>query len=178
MAIFYASQETTLKSKNTRNTNNYYMTDTIGANNSINSLNVSSYKKDFGNLCIATHVNVPESHKRVADSYVLVRQVFGTPVVHSPLTPEEKKELVRFDFYPLEYTTSNQMEQELNFLKKWSSEKDKDLREAADRVMQIRVKELKHVIATNYITVKRDLYDGYRILDRYLQEISKYNRKN
>ncbi|MEW5819305.1 MAG: hypothetical protein AB1782_03875 [Cyanobacteriota bacterium] len=153
------------------------MTDTIGANHSINSLNLSSYKNEFGNLCIKSHTNVPESHKRIADSYVLVRRVFGTPVVHSSLTEEEKKLLVRFDFCPLEYTTSKQMEQELEFLRKWSNEREETLRAAADSIVLVRSKELKHLIATNYVSVKRELYDGYKVLDRYFQEISKYNRK-
>jgi hypothetical protein len=107
-----------------------------------------------------------------------VRQIFGTPVVHSSLTDTEKKFLLRYDFYPLEYTTSRQMEQEIDFLKKWSYERDNTLRDASDRIIQIRAKELKHLIATNYVSVKRDLYDGYKSLDRYFQEISKFNRKS
>ena len=177
MAIFSTADLKISKKTRKKISNNYYMSDVIGANNCIDSLNVNNYKSDFGNLSIKSYTNVPESHKRAADSYVLVRRVFGTPVVHGALTDDERKLLIRFDFYPLEYTTSNQMEQELEFLKKWSTERDPDLRIAADRAMQIRLKELKHLIATNYVSVKRDLYDGYKVLDRYFQEISKYNRK-
>lgn len=176
MAIFYASEEKKGKLNHQKKLNRLHATSPIGANNCINSLNLNSYSKDFGNLCISSHSNVPESHKRIADSYVLVRRVFGTPVVHSCLTDLERKLLIRFDFCPLEYTTSKQMEQELGFLRKWSLERDADLRAAADSVILVRAKELKHLIATNFVSVKRELYDGYKILDRYLQEISKYNR--
>jgi hypothetical protein len=177
MALFYASEDKSSNYNTLKRAATLHSTGTHGANNSIDSLCFPNYKKEYGNLCIANHTSVPESHKRVADSYVFVRQIFGTPVVHSSLSEEEKQLLLRFDFYPLEYTTSNQMEQELSFLKKWSNEKDLKLREAADQIVHIRAKELKHIIATNYVSVKRDLYDGYRILDRYFQEISKYNRK-
>jgi F420-0:gamma-glutamyl ligase-like protein len=182
MAIFNApgEQQTSLKklkrSHATNPSNTYYTTINAGANHSINSLPLSGYRKDIRNLPIYTQYDIPESHKRIADSYLFVSRVFGTPVVHSSLTEEEKKHLMRFDFYTLEYTTSHQMEQELTFLKKWSKEKDKDLREAADKVLQIRSKELKHIIATNYVTVKKDFYDGYKVLDRYFNAISKYSK--
>lgn len=177
MPIFYANEEINLRLKKSKKPQNYYSTSFAGSNNSIESLNISSYTSEFGNMCLTAHANVPMSHKRQADSYVLVRRVFGTPVVHSPLTEEEAELLKRFDFCPLEYTTASQMEQELCFLKRWSSGRDKDLKETSDELIQLRAKELKHMIATNYIDVKKNLYDGYKILDRYFQEISRYNRR-
>ena len=167
-----------VKNKGLKQTNYYYMTDVIGENNGLNCLNISNYKKDQKTFSFLAQVNIPESHKRVANSYVFVKQIFGTPVVHSYLTKEENQLLARFDFCPLEYTTSKQMEEELQFLKKWSSQRDKDLCKLSDRVIQVRAKELKHLIATNYVGVKKDLYDGYKLLDKYFQEITKYNRKN
>lgn len=177
MAIFNASEEIMFRLKKSKKPQKFYSTSVFGASNSIDSLSIANYKSEFGNLCLTAHSNVPESHKKLADSYVLVRRVFGSPVVHSKLSAEESQLLQRFDFCPLEYTTASQMEQELCFLKRWSSGVDKDLKEASDELVRIRSKELRHMIATNYIEVKKNLYDGYRILDRYFQEISRYNRR-
>lgn len=177
MAVFQTNDLRKSKNSRKRIFNNYYMSDTIRSQNSMQSLSINTYTREFGSLSLLNRTNIPASHKRIADSYVFVRRVFGTPVVHNNLTEAEVKLLSRFDFYPLEYTTSSQMEQELEFLRKWSSERDEDLRAAADSVILLRSKELKHLIATNYISVKRNLHDGYKVLDRYFQEISKYNRK-
>lgn len=178
MAIFYAPETNTSENFPQQYSRRTVCTDTVGANACITSLSVTNYKSEFGSLALRNYVKVPESHKRVADSYVIVRQVFGTPVVHSALSEEDRMALTRFDFYPLEYTTAKQMQQEIDFLKKWSKGSNFDLKRASDNVVNIRSKELKHLIATNFVSVKRGLYDGYKVLDRYFQEISKYNRKN
>ena len=117
---------------------------------------------------------VPESHRRVADNFMIIKKVFGHPVVQPKITAEETELLAKYDFNPLEYSTSKQIEDEIVFLKKWSYSMSKDLQEAADRIIKIRAKELKYLIATNYVSITNHVYNGHTILEKYFEEISKY----
>ena len=120
---------------------------------------------------------VPESHRKVADNYMIIKKVFGNPVVQSVLSEPEKELLERYDFRPLQLTTGRQIEEELGFLKKWSYSRNRELQDAADKIIIIRAKELKQLIATNYVNVNKK-FDGYKALDNYFEEISKYFKRS
>jgi len=117
---------------------------------------------------------VPESHRRIADNFMIIKKIFGHPVVQSKTTEDEKLLLAKYDFNTLEFTTEKQMEDEIVFLKKWSYSNNKELQQAADDIIKIRAKELKYLIATNYVTITNSVYKGHRILEKYLEDISKY----
>ena len=82
--------------------------------------------------------------------------------------------LEKYDFNTLEYTTMKQMYDELALLQKWSASDDVSLCETAENILQIRVKELKFIEASSYATISNEIYNGYRALDQYLKEISKF----
>ena len=117
---------------------------------------------------------VPESHRRVADNFMIIKKIFGHPVVQSKITDEEKKLLAKYDFNLLEYSTAKQIEDELVFLKRWSYSRNSDLQEEADNIIKCRCKELKYLIATNYVNITNKVYNGYKILTKYFEDISKY----
>lgn len=117
---------------------------------------------------------VPDSHRRVADNFMIIKRIFGHPVVQPKITDEEKALLARYDFNLLEYSTSKQIDEEILYLKKWSFSRNKELQEAADAIIKIRAKELKYLIATNAVSVKSHVYNGYKVLEKYFEEISKY----
>lgn len=117
---------------------------------------------------------VPESHRRIADNFMIIKKIFGHPVVQSKISEEEKMLLARYDFNTLEFTTAKQIEDEIVFLKKWSYSNNKELKEAADEIIKIRAKELKSLIASNYVDVTNRLYNGHEILAKYFEDISKY----
>ncbi len=117
---------------------------------------------------------VPDSHRRVADNYMVIKKVYGTPVVHSKISAKEKALLNKYDFNPLEYSTIKQINEELSFLKKWSMSLEKNLRNDADEIIQIRAKELKSLIASRYVNISGEIYSGYKAIERYFEEISKY----
>ena len=83
--------------------------------------------------------------------------------------------LKKYDFNTLEYSTIKQVNDELSYLKKWSTSTNELLRKDADQLLQIRCKELKFIIASRYATVTNELYNGYKALERYFEEISKFN---
>jgi hypothetical protein len=146
----------------------------LGSNANIQSIAVESLNPNFmmRNNCFIRK-GVPESHRRVADNLMIIKKVFGQTVVQPQLSAEEKELLARYDFNLLELSTAKQIQDELGFLKKWSYSRNRELQESADLIIQIRAKELKYLIATRYVTVKKN-YDGYKILDKYFDEISKY----
>ena len=117
---------------------------------------------------------VPVSHRRIADSYVVIKKIYGTPVVQSRITNAEKKLLAKYDFNPLEFSTIKQVNEELSYLKRWSMSLEKNLKKESDELLQIRAKEVKFLAASRYVSVTSEIYQGYKAIERYFEEISKY----
>ena len=117
---------------------------------------------------------VPESHRRIADNYMVIKKIYGTPVVKSKITNIEKNLLAKYDFNPLEFSTIKEINEELSFLKRWSVSYVSSLKKDADDLIQIRAKELKYLAACRYVSIQNEMYNGYQALERYFEEISKY----
>lgn len=117
---------------------------------------------------------VPYSHRRIADNYVIIKRVYRFQAVQSRITNAELQLLKKYDFNTLEYSTIKQVNDELSYLKKWSTSNNELLRKDADQLLQIRCKELKYIVASRYATVTNELYNGYKALERYFEEISKF----
>lgn len=117
---------------------------------------------------------VPYSHRRVADNYVIIKRVYRFQAVQSRITNAEQQLLKKYDFNTLEFSTIKQINDELAYLKKWSTSNNELLRKDADQLLQIRCKELKYIVASRYSNVTNELYNGYKALDRYFEEITKF----
>ncbi len=117
---------------------------------------------------------VPYSHRRIADNYVIIKKVYRFQAVQARITNSELQLLKKYDFNTLEFSTIKQINDELSYLKKWSASGNELLRKDADQLLQIRCKELKYIIASRYSTVTNELYNGYKALERYFEEISKF----
>ena len=59
-------------------------------------------------------------------------------------------------------------------MRKWSASDDENLRNVADNILLIRVKELKFLEASRYASISNEIYNGYKALEQYLKEISKF----
>lgn len=118
--------------------------------------------------------DVPTSHRRVADNFMVIKKIYGTPVVQPRINNQERALLAKYDFNPLEFSTIKQINEELSFLKRWSLSLESNLKKDADDIIQIRAKELKYLIASRYISITSEIYSGYKALERYFEEISKY----
>ena len=116
---------------------------------------------------------VPYSHRRVADNYVIIKKVYRFQAVQSRISNTELQLLKKYDFNTLEFSTVKQVNEELSYLKKWSTSANELLRKDADQIIQIRAKELKYIIASRYATVTNEIYNGYKALEKYFEEISK-----
>ena len=119
--------------------------------------------------------NVPISHSIAADNYMVIKKIYGTPVVKSRITNKEKALLGKYDFNQLEYTTIKQINEELDLLKKWSFSLDENLKNDADKIIEIRLKELKYLAACRYTLITNEIYNGYMALEKYFEDISKYS---
>lgn len=142
---------------------------------SIQHLNIENEKTNLGNSVMLARSEVPDSHRRQADAYMILKTHYGMPVINPSINLDEKKFLAKFDFNPLEYSTVKQINDELMVMQDWSYSADKNLVGASDKIMSIRVKELKSIIATKYVKISNEIYNGYKALERYLEEISKYH---
>ena len=146
----------------------------------IESTNLSALSSDddkFSSLSTSAMLargEVPDSHRRVADNYMVIKKIYGTPVVIPRIDNRERTLLAKYDFNPLEFSTIKQINEELSFLKRWSMSLEKTLKNDANEIIQIRAKELKYLVASRYISVSSEIYGGYKALEKYFEEISKY----
>ncbi len=118
--------------------------------------------------------NIPLSHKKAADNYVIIKRVFRFQAVNGRISKTEKALLDKYDFNTLEFTTVKQMFEELALLQKWSASTDSKLRCDSDEILEIRAKELKFLAASHYAKLSNEIYRGYVALENYFTEISKY----
>jgi hypothetical protein len=118
--------------------------------------------------------NVPLSHKNIADNYIIIKKIFKFQACMSRISKVEQALLEKYDFNTLEFTTMKQMFNELTLLQKWSSSDDKEAQEAADSIFLIRVKELKYLESSSYASISNEIYNGFKALQQYLKEISRY----
>lgn len=118
--------------------------------------------------------SVPYSHRRIADNYVIIKRVYRFQAVQSRITNSEKQLLQKYDFNTLEFSTIKQVNEELSYLKKWSTSSNELLRKDSDALLQIRCKELKYIIASRYSSITDEIHNGYKALERYFEEISKF----
>ena len=118
--------------------------------------------------------DVPYSHKRVANNYIVIKRIYKFQAVQSRITQMEKELLAKYDFNTLEYTTAKQMNEELLLLQKWSSSVDAEQKADADKIIEIRAKELKYIDASFYATISNEIYKGYVALVHYFEEISTF----
>lgn len=139
---------------------------------------LSDEKDKFSSLSTSSmlaRAGVPMSHILAADNYMFIKKIYGTPVVKSRITNKEKALLGKYDFNQLEYTTIKQINEELELLKKWSMSLDENLKSDADKIIEIRAKELRYLAACRYTLITNEIYNGYMALGKYFEDISKYS---
>ncbi len=119
--------------------------------------------------------SVPPSHRRAADNYMIIKKIYKFQVVHSHISNQEIALLKKYDFNTLEFSTIKQINEELAHLKKWAYSSNELLCNDADEIIQIRAKELKYIVAGRYSAIDVEAYGGYRALERYFEEISKFH---
>ncbi len=119
---------------------------------------------------------VPVSHKKAADNYIVIKRIYKFQVVHNRISNQDLALLKKYDLNTLECSTIKNINEELAYLKNWSAAPNEALRHDADEIINIRAKELKYIVASNYSRNSNEVYDGYKALERYFEEITKFRR--
>lgn len=128
----------------------------------------------FNHASIYDRGEVPESHRRLADSYMIVKKIYGNPVVQCKITKEEAEFLEKYNFKPLSECNNKEMEEELFLLRKWKTNGSKVFQNLSEMIINIRIKELKTVVSRTFINSGAYEQTGYKVLETYLENISKY----
>lgn len=127
-----------------------------------------------GNTTILDRGSVPDSHKRIADSFMIIRKIYGFPIIHSRLTPKEIELFEKYKLKPLAQSTFKQMRDEIYFLRDSHENGNRALRDDCNKILEIRTKELKRLISSNYVDIEDNIYNGHKALEKYFEDITKY----
>ena len=140
--------------------------------------NIIDYNEDIGAGLLRTIVlaknDVPYSHKRIADNYVVIKRMYNFHAVKATVTLTEYDLLKKYDFMPLEGLTIQKVNEEIEFLKSSAFSDDLEIQADAEKIMLIRAKELKNITASAYANIPNEIYNGYKALDKYFEEITKF----
>lgn len=115
---------------------------------------------------------ISAKQKEVANNYAIIKKIFNFSAVNSRITNSEAALLKQYGMKPLEETTSATMFRELETLIDWSNNGDGVKRQHSDKIFEIRVKELKFLQANNSLLSMGELYNGYTILEKYIEYLA------
>ncbi len=139
---------------------------------------IINFDEDVGAALLRTIVlaknNVPYSHKRIADNFVVIKRLYKFHTVKTLVTLSEYNLLKKYNMDSLESTKICKVVEELELLKKASSSVDLQIKSDADKIIEIRAKELKNITASAYANIPNEMYNGYKAIEKYFEEITKF----
>lgn len=115
---------------------------------------------------------ISAKQKEVANNYMVIKKIFGFSAVNSRISNTEIALLRQYGMRLLEETTAKTMFSELETLIDWSKTGDAVKRLHSDTIFEIRVKELKFLQANNSFIKLGELYNGYSILEKYIEYLA------
>lgn len=131
------------------------------------------FREDLDTSALLAKTSVPFSHRRIAEKYVLLKNICTFQIVQPRITNVEKNLLTKYSLRTLENTTISQINKEISLLKNWSVSMNDEIRNDADLILKIRVKELKFILSNNYTKKTNEMNKGYEALETYLINIYK-----
>ena len=145
-------------------------------NESIISDNMTNFNEDVGAGLLRTILlaknNVPFSHKQIADNYIVIKRMYNFHAVRACITLSEYNLLKKYEFLPLETVDIQEVNREIEILKEAAFSENKILKDECNTIMEIRAKELKNIIASAYSNIPNEMYNGFKALDIYFEEIT------
>lgn len=137
--------------------------------------NFSKGSEAFENISLQSlfrKSRISAKQKEVANNYMVIKRIFGFSAVNSRISNSETALLRQYGMRLLEETTSATMFRELETLIDWSKNGDAIKRMHSDNIFEIRVKELKFLQANNSLLKLGELYDGYSVLEKYIEYLA------
>ncbi len=138
-----------------------------------NNRNASEYYSNVNTAVALGKAHVPIKHKQLAANYVLIKKIFGSCAASIPITNSDRAVLSRHGFLPLENTTIEQINRQIEQLKNWSNSGDILLATYANELFEIRIKELKYLRLTTTAGRGVEFQDGYKALEKYIEYIAR-----
>lgn len=115
---------------------------------------------------------VPTFQKMIAGNYMTIKRIFSYTVVQPRVSVVEYNKMRDLGFPPLELTSDEKAYLELMQIIEWANDDIKSLQEVAKEVFEIRVKELKYILANTSQAKLIELERGYLVYDKYLEFIA------
>lgn len=137
----------------------------------------SLYDKDVFNCSYLDEISisglflrskVSDFQKMLSRNYSTLKKIFSYTIIQPKVTNVEYNSLKAIGFYPLEATSDKKMLEELIKLIEWSNSSDIKLIKASNEIFNIRVKELKFIMANTSPSSRLEFEKGYMVLDKYL----------
>jgi len=149
------------------------------------TINIDSTLLEKEDLCSELPISamiaktaVPFSHRRIADAYNIITKICGFQSAQPRITYAERSLLFKYHFNTLENSTIAQINNELILLKQLSLSTDDTTRQDSETLLNIRVKELKHILSNKYALSTEEIYNGYKAINVYLNEITNFYSRN
>lgn len=140
---------------------------------SIDEIKHEDMLSDLDASALMAKISVPYSHRRIASSFVILKNIFQYQIVQPRISNVEKSLLAKYGFMTLENSSISQINSEILKLKDWATSTDDVLRNDSTEILKIRVKELKFILSDNYSS-SGELLNGYKAIEAYLVNIPKY----
>ena len=153
------------------NTLNFFSA--ITQNNNNIEFSEEDLREDLDTSALLAKASVPYSHRRIAEKYVLLKNICSFQIVQPRITNIEKNFLSKYGFRTLDSTTISQINKEIAKLKTWAVSMNDELRTESEELLKIRVKEIKFMLSNNYTKKTNEMYKGYEALETYLVNIHK-----
>lgn len=146
-------------------------------NNTITHHNIvylqDDLREDLDTSALLAKASVPFSHRRIAEKYVLLKEICSFQIVQPRISNLEQRLLAKYSFMTLENTTIGQVNKEIALLKDWAVSMNDEIRNDSEELLKIRVKELKFMLSNNYTKKSNEMHKGYEAVETYLVNIPK-----
>lgn len=110
--------------------------------------------------------------KNIANNFVTLKRIFSYTVIQPKVTNVEYNVLKDNNMKPLEETSDEVLYKELIKIIDYTNSGDAVKNQIADKLFEIRTKELKYIYANVPAALLCEMKNGYKILDKYLEFIS------
>ena len=143
----------------------------------VNTLTKSEKDDSLSTLAtplILANKRVPAAHRSVADYYIVIKRLYKSQTVRANLVSNECSLLEKYHLHRLSSLSIQEVNKEILMLQEWAFSSSDVLRHDSDLIIQIRAKELRYILSSNYSRYSSEINDGYKALERYFEEITKF----
>lgn len=110
--------------------------------------------------------------RAIASNYATLKRIFSYTVIQPKVTNVEYNILKENNMKPLEDTTDKVLYEEIAKIIEYTTSNDFKKVELADKIFEIRTKELKYILSCVPSVSLNEMKNGFKLLDKYLEFIA------